>query len=181
MPGETVSAPRVFAFGKLPAHGDFVSRGLAASEREAWDAWSSAGLEAARETLGEAFESRHDAAQPVRFAFGPSAFGSGWSTGALTASIDTAGRRFIVVLGLHTDTAPFARERIAELAEDEIYRAFEAGADIDAMVAKAEDVFQTLESEDEPDAQGRFWRPVSPFDISAGQPPADLITRALTI
>jgi type VI secretion system protein ImpM len=176
-----VTAPRVFAFGKLPAHGDFVSRGLAADEREAWDAWSSAGLEAARADLGDTFEARHDTAPPVRFAFGPGAFGGGWNTGALTASIDAAGRRFIVVLGLRTDAAPSARERIAEAAENEIYHAFEAGADIDVMLAKAQDVFQTLESEGDPDAHGRFWRPISPFDISAGQPPADLITRALTI
>ena len=181
MPGETVSAARVFAFGKLPKHGDFVSRGLTADERGAWDVWSSAGLEAARAALGDTFESRHDAAPPVRFAFGPGPFGPGWSTGALTASIDAAGRRFIVVLGVRTDAASSARERIAQAAEDEIYRAFEAGANIDAMVAKAQDVFQTLESEGDPDAHGRFWRPVSPFDISAGQPPADLITRALTI
>jgi type VI secretion system protein ImpM len=181
MPGEAVSAPRVFAFGKLPAHGDFVSRGLAADEREAWDAWSSAGLETARAALGGAFESRHDAAPPVRFAFGPGGFGPGWSTGALTPSIDATGRRFIVVLGVRTEAAPSAREQLTKAAEDEIYRAFETGADIDAMVAKAQDVFQTLESEGEPDAHGRFWRPVSPFDISAGQPPADLITRALTI
>ncbi|WP_454762103.1 type VI secretion system-associated protein TagF [Caulobacter segnis] len=181
MPRQTVSAPHVFAFGKLPTHGDFVSRGLTANEREAWDRWASASLEAARAALGDAFENGHDTAPPVRFAFGSSAFGSGWSTGALTASIDAAGRRFIIVLGVRTDTARSARERIAEAAEDEIHRAFEAGSDIDAMVAKAQDVFQTLESEGDPDAYGRFWRPVSPFDISAGQPPADLITRALTI
>ncbi|MGH1558799.1 hypothetical protein ACRAWD_16105 [Caulobacter segnis] len=36
--------------------------GLTPDEREAWDAWSSAGLEDARAALGEAFEARHDAA-----------------------------------------------------------------------------------------------------------------------
>lgn len=172
---------RAFAFGKLPTHGDFVARGLTPDERAAWDAWSSTGLEGARAALGEAFEARHETASPVRFTFGPSVFGPGWSTGALTASVDSAGRRYIVVLGARTDAAPSARDRIAEAAENEIYRAFETGADIDAMVAKAHDVFHTVESEAEPDAHGRFWRPDSPFDISAGQPPADLITRALTI
>ena len=181
MPGEAVTAPRAFAFGKLPSHGDFVARGLTPEEREAWDIWSSTGLEEARAVLGEAFEASHDVAPPVRFAFGPGAFGPGWSIGAMTASIDTAGRRYIVVLGAHTDMAPSAREQIAAAAETEIYRSFETGADIDAMVAKAQDVFHTVDSEDEPDAHGRFWRPDSPLDISAGQPPADLITRALTI
>ncbi|KQV56769.1 hypothetical protein ASC70_01625 [Caulobacter sp. Root343] len=181
MPGEAVTPPRAFAFGKLPTHGDFVARGLTPEARETWDAWSSAGLEATRAALGEAFEARHDAAPPVRFTFGPGAFGSGWSTGALTASIDTAGRRFVLVLGAYTDQAPSASERIAEAAEQEIYRAFETAADVDAMVANAQNVFHTMESEPEPDAHGRFWRPDSPFDISAGQPPADLIIRALTI
>lgn len=181
MPGEAVTAPRAFAFGKLPTHGDFVARGLTPDEREAWDAWASAGLENARDALGDAFEVRHEGALPLRFAFGPGVFGTGWSTGAMTASIDTAGRRFIVVLGAHTDQAPYTRDEIAEAAENEIRRAFETGADVDGMVAKAQDVFHTLDSEDEPDAHGRFWRPDSSFDISAGQPPADLITRALTI
>jgi type VI secretion system ImpM family protein len=181
MPGEAVTGPRAFAFGKLPSHGDFVARGLAPDEREAWDAWSSAGLQDARMALGEAFEGRHDAAPPVRFTFGPGPFGEGWSTGAMTASIDTAGRRFIIVLGARTDAARRDRHQIAEAAENEIYRAFETGADIDAMVAKAQDVFHTIDSEDEPGAHGRFWRPDSSFDISAGQPPADLIIRALTI
>lgn len=181
MPGEAVTPPRAFAFGKLPTHGDFVARGLTPDARDAWDAWSSAGLEAARAMLGATFEAHHDTAPPVRFTFGPGAFGSGWSTGALTASIDTAGRRFVLVLGAHTDEAPSASERIAEAAEQEIYRAFETAADVDVMVANAQDVFHTMESEPEPDAQGRFWRPDSPFDISAGQPPADLIARVLTI
>jgi type VI secretion system protein ImpM len=183
MPGQALTAPRAFAFGKLPSHGDFVARGLSPDERDAWDTWSSAGLEEARATLGDDFETRHDAARPVRFVFGPGPFGDGWRAGALAPSIDTAGRRFIIVLGAHIPCAPptGTGDIIATAAENEIYRAFENAADIDEVVVNAQDVFQTMESVGEPETLGRFWLPDSPFEITASQPPADLITRVLTI
>ena len=46
---------RPFLFGKLPAHGDFVARGLTPDAQAAWDDWASAGLERAMSELGEAF------------------------------------------------------------------------------------------------------------------------------
>jgi type VI secretion system protein ImpM len=182
MPGQALTPPRAFAFGKLPTHGDFVARGLSGVERDAWDAWASAGLARARTVLGSDFETRHDTAPPLRFSFGPGPFGEGWRTGALAPSIDAAGRRFIIVLGGRTDQAPAtpAVNRIATAAEDEIHRAFEDAADIDAMVASAQNIFQTLESEGGTEAHGRFWLPDSPFDLIASQPPADLMTQVLT-
>ena len=39
--------------GKLPAHGDFVRRGLPTSFCEPWDAWLQAGMTAARDSLGD--------------------------------------------------------------------------------------------------------------------------------
>jgi len=182
MPGQALTPPRAFAFGKLPAHGDFVARGLSGPERDAWDAWASAGLAQARTVLGSDFEGRHDVAPPLRFSFGPGPFGEGWRTGALAPSIDSAGRRFVIVLGGRTDQAPAAMsiDRIAAAAEDEIHRAFEDASDIDAMVASAQNIFQTLESEGGTEAHGRFWLPDSPFDLIASQPPADLMTQVLT-
>jgi type VI secretion system ImpM family protein len=182
MPSEALMSPSAFAFGKLPTHGDFVARGLSGPDRDAWDAWASAGFARARAVLGADFEVRHDTAPPVRFSFGPGPFGQGWRTGALAPSIDAAGRRFIIVLGGRTDHAPAAPsvDHIAAAAEDEIHRAFEEAADIDAMVASAQNIFQTLESEGGAEAQGRFWVPDSPFDLIASQPPADLMTQVLT-
>jgi len=183
MPGQALTPPRAFAFGKLPTHGDFVARGLSPDEREAWDAWSSASLEQARTDLGEGFEVRHDQAPPVRFVFGPGRFGAGWRAGALAPSIDAAGRRFVIVLGARTPAPPptATGDLIAAAAENEIYRTFENAADVDAMVVNAQDVFQTMESVGEPQTQGRFWLPASPFEITASQPPADLITQVLTL
>ncbi|MBQ1542663.1 type VI secretion system-associated protein TagF [Caulobacter sp. CCUG 60055] len=183
MPVQALSL-QAFAFGKLPTHGDFVARGLPAAEREAWDAWSSAGLQAARETLGEAFEARHDAARPLRFAFGPGPFGTGWRAGVVAASIDTAGRRFVIVLGARAAGAlppDGVGGAVAETAEEAVYRAFETAADIDAAVLSAQDDFQTMESIAESESEGRFWLPDSSLDIVACQPPADLITRVMTL
>jgi len=182
MPGQAVTAPLAFAFGKLPTHGDFVARGLSGPDRDAWDAWASAGLAQARTVLDADFDARHDAAPPLRFSFGPGPFGEGWRTGALAPSIDLTGRRFLIVLGGRTAQAPspLAAERIAAAAEDQIHRAFEDAVDIDAMVARAQNIFQTVESEGGAEAHGRFWLPDSPFDLIASQPPADLMTQVLT-
>lgn len=78
-------------FGKLPAHGDFVARGMAAAERATFDSWLSTALLAARDVYGAKFEARFDVAQPWR------AEGDG-VTGALAASQDSAGRRYPLLL-----------------------------------------------------------------------------------
>jgi len=80
-------------FGKLPAHGDFVARGIGAAEREALDAWLSGEMLAARAALGGDFEERYDRAPPWRFA-GPD------GAGVLVASVDGVGRRFPLYLAL---------------------------------------------------------------------------------
>ena len=80
-----------WVFGKLPAHGDFVARGIGPTDSAALDDWLSASLLAARERYGDAFADRFDAAQPWR------AEGDGVA-GAVAASQDAAGRRFPVLL-----------------------------------------------------------------------------------
>jgi type VI secretion system ImpM family protein len=114
-----------FLFGKLPAHGDFVSRGLTPAQVEAWDAWATAALEALRAT-SQMFEQAHDEAPPWRFIAGPSRLGSGWRAGALAPSIDAAGRRFFLVLGVQGADPAFAAGcgmPFAEKAEGTLYRA----------------------------------------------------------
>lgn len=90
-----------WVFGKLPAHGDFVARGMDAADRDALDVWLSGALLVARDNHGEVFADRFDAAQPWR------ADGVGVA-GALAASQDSAGRRYPVLLlsdGLSHDAA----------------------------------------------------------------------------
>jgi len=54
-------------FGKLPAHGDFVRRGLPQSFVGPWDAWLQAGIGMARGTLGSDFDLRWAATPAWRF------------------------------------------------------------------------------------------------------------------
>ena len=48
-------------FGKMPAHGDFVSRGLGPTMRDRLDLWLSAEMDVARAEFGDEFEPRYDA------------------------------------------------------------------------------------------------------------------------
>ncbi|MEE4207110.1 MAG: type VI secretion system-associated protein TagF [Erythrobacter sp.] len=83
--GSAISFPALV--GKLPAHGDFVSRGVTHAARDLIDHWLSDWMTAARSALGEAFEERYGEAGPWLFE-GP--------TVRLLAlpSIDKAGRLF---------------------------------------------------------------------------------------
>lgn len=79
-------------FGKLPAHGDFVSRGLDAPTRDALDLWLTAEMERAQAVWGESFEQRYEAAPVWHFVDADAA--GNWTGGILCASTDRVGRRF---------------------------------------------------------------------------------------
>lgn len=173
-----------FAFGKLPAHGDFVARGLDAAERDRWDSWASASLEQARALLGDAFAERHGEAQPWRFAFGPGPWGDDWRAGALAPSVDRTGRRFVIVAGVRA-SSPLDPDGLggeaAALVEDQIYRVFETAGDIDDLVAYAQTAVRGLAMEAAaPRAAGRFWSADGETRITAESPPANLLTLALS-
>ncbi|SDB68274.1 type VI secretion system-associated protein TagF [Belnapia rosea] len=84
--------------GKLPAHGDFVRRGLPASFCEPWDAWLQAGMTAARSSLGPGWEAAWAAAPAWRFALPAGACGPDPVAGILACSTDSVGRRFPLTL-----------------------------------------------------------------------------------
>jgi type VI secretion system ImpM family protein len=155
-----VTRARAILFGKLPRHGDFVSRGLTAEPRAAWDDWASGGLLRARETLGERFEDQHDAAPPWRFIGGPGVFGPGWRAGAIAPSIDSAGRRFVILLAaedLSPGQADAAGEAIAEAMEGLIYDAFESGWDADALIDAAGSAVPVVDAPAEREPHVRWW------------------------
>ncbi|MES3151746.1 type VI secretion system-associated protein TagF [Sphingomonas faeni] len=82
-------------FGKLPAHGDFVARGVTPSEQASLDTWLTTSLAAAQARFGVGgggdFVDRFDAALPWQ--------GSGPGTiGVIAASQDASGRRYPLVL-----------------------------------------------------------------------------------
>ncbi|MEG3088583.1 type VI secretion system-associated protein TagF [Sphingomonas sp. PB4P5] len=139
MPERVVSG--ALLFGKLPAHGDFVSRGLAPDERDALDAWLSASLATAREAAGLAFDDWYDRAPPWRFVTATMA-------GSLTPSQDGAGRRFPLLLALRG-----GGEAAADACEALLYEAIGSGWTADILL----DHVATLA--DATDGQGtpRWW------------------------
>ncbi|NLR72728.1 type VI secretion system-associated protein TagF [Novosphingobium sp. ERN07] len=84
-----------YLFGKLPAHGDFVSRGLDTSVRDELDRWLTAEMERAQAVWEGAFDWRYEAA-PV-WHFVDEDGNGGWSGGILCASADRVGRRFPLI------------------------------------------------------------------------------------
>lgn len=114
-----------WVFGKLPAHGDFVVRGMDAATRGMLDGWLAAAIEAARMRYPDDFAERFDAAQPWR------AEGDGVA-GAIAASQDAVGRRFPLLL--LTDGARHDPAACEEL----LYAAITEGWDADQLAEVGE-------------------------------------------
>lgn len=116
---------RLVLFGKLPAHGDFVARGLSTNERAWWDGALSAGLVAAG---GVAMSTAaYDRAPPWRFLLSRP---EGELSGTLAASMDAAGRRFPVMVAYRgRDSA------MAAGCEMAVYDALADGWTADALLA----------------------------------------------
>lgn len=126
-----------FLFGKLPSHGDFVSRGLTLEIEQVWDRWAGSELESARQALGDAFDLAHEASPPWGFVSGPGPLGQGWRCGAIAPSVDSAGRRYLLIAGvdgLAPETAAFLGLRAVGQAEAAIRAALVDGLDADATV-----------------------------------------------
>ena len=124
-------------FGKLPTHGDFVSRGLAAAEQAAWDGWLSDGLALARDVLGERFEDAHDAAPPWRFVQRAGEGGTRLQAGCIAPSVDRAGRRFWIV-AIKLDAPPEQAAALAQSCEEAIFTAFGDSLDADGLLQALE-------------------------------------------
>ncbi|WP_198373699.1 type VI secretion system-associated protein TagF, partial [Roseomonas rosulenta] len=90
--------PLMGLYGKVPAHGDFVRRGLPSSFVTPWDSWLAAGIAAAREQLGAQWEGAWDSAPAWRFALPPGACGPDAVAGVMLPSQDQVGRRFPITL-----------------------------------------------------------------------------------
>ncbi|MEM7666114.1 MAG: type VI secretion system-associated protein TagF [Pseudomonadota bacterium] len=76
--------------GKLPAHGDFIARGVEYSAREPLDRWMSNWVELARERLGDAFTEAYETAAPWLFE-------GARINAVLMPSIDAVGRIYPVL------------------------------------------------------------------------------------
>jgi len=189
MPVQAVSY-RAFLFGKAPAHGDFVSRGLTPEVEAVWDSWASRELAEADERLGDGFAAAHDVAPPCRFVAGPGALGSDWRAGSVVASIDSAGRRYILAAGLDGMAANVAGAlglAVAGRCEGVLYEALADSLTADATLQALE---RTLD--DPADARaaqalgagatapGLWWSPGDDTVCAHGaEPPQGLISNLL--
>lgn len=121
-------------FGKLPAHGDFIARGLMPAERDALDDWLAASLARAQQRLGDRFGDAFDAAPAWRFA---ERRDDGWLAGALAPSIDSAGRRYPILAVRQARSADYVAAT-AKHCEGAIYDALGGGWDADTLAAGIE-------------------------------------------
>ena len=111
--------------GKLPRHGDFIARGVDAPQRQAIDAWLTAGITNAREQFGDRFDEAFDCAPPWRFAWRDER----WTAGALVPSVDSAGRRFPLLVarnGLEEEQVTAAARQCEEAAAEAISNSWTA-------------------------------------------------------
>ncbi len=165
-------------FGKLPAHGDFVARGLTTRDRDAIDAWLAGALDDARAVLGEAFEAAYDYAPPWRF--GAVADGVGIAA-AIAPSVDAVGRRFPIMV-MRDGLSAQAVAGTAEGCEDLLFTALGEGWTADRLVGAVAEL-EPGEA-DAWEGPGRWWTDggelFAPAELAGDRPPA-LMRKVLTM
>ncbi|GAB2595267.1 hypothetical protein GCM10027034_30830 [Ramlibacter solisilvae] len=106
---------RVSWWGKLPARGDFVGRGLPPRWRSDWDGWLQGGLALAATVLdGAALRERLGTFAPWRY-LALSASGETWC-GIIAPSCDRVGRAFPLTLAERLAAPASPRDAAARLA-----------------------------------------------------------------
>lgn len=111
MPGQPVMG-NTGCFGKLPARGDFLLRGLPRAFADPWHDWLLDGLQASRAALGGGWMDRYLNAPIWRFTLEAGVCGPQAAAGVMMPSVDKAGRQFPLAL-----VALFAPGRTAAGAE----------------------------------------------------------------
>ena len=127
--GATLRPAGAWLFGKIPAHGDFISRGLDHATHTLLDDWLSVEVARARERFAD-FDTRYVQAPPWYFV---DVDGAGaWSGGALCLSVDKVGRRFPILVAGPASSADTARE-VALAALELVFTTFGEGWDADQL------------------------------------------------
>lgn len=170
-----VKARRVAWWGKLPARGDFIGRGLPPRWRAGWDEWLQQGLALAATTMdGAALRDRLRDFAPWRYVALP-APGEAWC-GIVVPSQDRVGRAFPFTLAERLPVPRSSRECAARLmslldAAKEGPEALEAA--IVALPARMESASQRAEAWPAPPCS--LWWPMGVEDdatpLSTGWPP----------
>lgn len=86
-------------FGKIPGHGDFVSRGLPPALVEAWDGWLQDVVRDSQQQLGGQWLTHYLTSPVWRFAIAPGVLGPEGLGGVLMPSVDRVGRYFPLMIG----------------------------------------------------------------------------------
>ncbi len=167
LPDGAVSA---MLFGKLPAHGDFVARGLSGEARASLDEWLAAEMASARSELGEEFESGYDRCRAWHFALEDE---FGWMAGSILPCADSVGRRFPLVAGR---VAPSAKGAVGTAAacEEAVRDALQLGWSADQLFGR----LMNLACEAGETAAKSGWWPAGgePTPLLEGDQPEGLVT-----
>ena len=127
--GDTLRPAGAWLFGKIPAHGDFISRGLDHATHVLLDDWLSVEVARARERFGD-FDARYVQAPPWYFIDQDGA--GAWSGGALCLSVDKVGRRFHILVAAPAIAADSTRV-VALAALELVFTTFSEGWDADQL------------------------------------------------
>jgi type VI secretion system protein ImpM len=108
------SATKDFAtgyYGKLPARGDFITRGMSPAFTTPWDAWLQSALSASRESLGADWLQAYLSAPLWRFLLPAGLLAREAVIGVLCPSVDRIGRHFPFTIA-----SVLGRERLDPIA-----------------------------------------------------------------
>ncbi|WP_411727017.1 type VI secretion system-associated protein TagF [Methyloglobulus sp.] len=108
MPAEPVNV--VGYHGKVPTHGDFVSRGLPNTFIGPWDVWLQEAIHTSRQQLGNNWLDYYLTSPLYRFVLSPGICGDSAWMGMLMPSVDKVGRYYPITISLkdHEASNPFA-------------------------------------------------------------------------
>jgi type VI secretion system protein ImpM len=88
-----------FVYGKLPARGDFITRGFERRFLDPWDEWLQQAMIASQESLAELWRDAYLTSPIWRFALSAGSCGPDTMLGVLIPSVDKVGRYFPLTLG----------------------------------------------------------------------------------
>lgn len=145
---------RCILFGKLPAHGDFVARGIDIQKQEQLDRDISASIGCAMERFADQFERSFLKAPPWRCIWPED---GGFIGAALSPSIDQSGRTYPIFLGRYGTTAAAAKQ-FAAACEGLLFEAIPQRWTADTLFAALQALAEeTSNQEDDEPAEPGWW------------------------
>ncbi|WP_310497903.1 type VI secretion system-associated protein TagF [Sandarakinorhabdus sp.] len=140
-------------FGKLPAHGDFVTRGWSLDVVTRLDGWLTDGIAALRANVGEDGFAHAMQSGPLWHCW--LSLGAAALHGVITPTVDSAGRLFLLVAGVtggRSDIWAIASQQpaFAGAAEAAVYDALGAALDADGLALRLAEAIPPV------DGVGRF-------------------------